>query len=1205
MQQAGAGGNRGGDGSGAPEEDAFAWPSARYGQAVPRRGSRAPQPAEWPGPAAVAAEDALVAEHRDWIDRVVASGDSDPELVRAALAYLDGAPDAGGAACVAAMLPTLYAAGGAGGAVLVDAWTARHGLAFAVRAAAATLEVGFWRSRPGHPSPALLGANSRAHEHGAEQSKVLRRARHLLSAAEEGAYREALAAAEQERDAEHLRPLRRAGTAYLFPEAPGWVDAWIDELPEWQSESMWVLTLSALGSRAQADRLAPRLGWYRGWAGTVATVTDGLGTDAVPLLAGSLRDLDSGDAARQLAELLLEFPTDEAFRALLERADDRSVAPVLWRAVERYPVRALRLLAAAARDGGATVRHLLDRQLRCRAGELEALLERVDPATAAFLRTLPAAGPAGPAAAEQEWPTVLASPPWERPRRAGRLRAVDGLAVDESSALHWQAGERESWTERALASHEWRVHPEDTDWAEFGPRAFAEAGGTWSRCQLLWQAPAEVMTPLLLRWHPDELYYGLEMLRPIVAKYDAAAVPVALRTVRSRPAQMAPLLLPVREVTAARLMAEGLVTRKSVRRSARSWFARHGVAGALLLVPDAVGPAGPARTAAGHALRLVAAGAEAGARAGNLAVAGSGAVAGGGSRAGTGTTATATATATARARARATATATAEDGTRADEAPRAGGAVAATAATTPDGARALTAAVAERYGAAAAEAVAALLSVDPLVEALPARLPQPPQWLVAELLPPLPLRSGAVLPEEAVRRVLTMLALSKPGAPYPGLALVAAECAPGAWAAFCWAVFEEWRLAGMPAKESWALSQLGEFGDDGTARLLAAVVRRWPGQKAGQRAAEGLDVLAAIGTDAALGELHGISQRVRFAGIRDRAREKVTEVALELGLTPEQLADRLVPDLGLDAGGTVLLDYGPRAFTVALGTDLQPYVLDATGKRRAAPPAPAAGDDPELAPAAHRRYAALKKELRTVGTEQVFRLEGAMLDRRAWGADEFGSLFLAHPLLGHLGHRLLWTTGSGAAQADGAFRIAEDRTFADVRDEPFHLSADAAVRLAHPACLGTDLPRWTELFTDYLVIQPFPQLGRPVRSLTAEEAAGDRLPRFEGRTAPAEAVRALVRRGRGWSADHPGGGEARRVVYKHLPDGRRLSVVLDPGLHPAPADTHPEQTLREVWLGTRPGRYADRAGHRRPFAELDTVTASELLADLEELTGTA
>ncbi|MFD0561309.1 DUF4132 domain-containing protein [Kitasatospora saccharophila] len=877
----------------------------------------------------------------------------------------------------------------------------------------------------------------------------------------------------------------------------------------------------------------------------------------MPLLAGALRRLDSGDEARRLAGLLLEFPSDEAFEALLGRVDDKSVAPVLWQAVERYPVRALRLLAAAARDGGATARHLLERQLRSRTGDAAELIGRLDPAAAGFVRTLPAAGPAGagPAGAvagEREWPAVLASPPWERPRPAGRPKVV-AVAVDGSSALHWQDGERESWMAEALDSHEWRTHPDDTDWAVVGPEAFRTATNSLTVCRLLWQAPVEVMSPLLPEWRP-ELNPGADVLRPVVAKYGAAAVPVALHAVGLRPAQLAPLLLPVLDVAAARLMAQGLSTRKSVRSAACSWFARHGVAGALLLVPDAVGPVGPARTAAGQALRLVA---------------------------------------------------------------------------ERHGAGAVTAAAAERYGERAAAAVAAVLAADPLVESLPARLPRPPSWLVAELLPPLVLRSGAVLPPVAVRRVLAMMALAKAGTPYPGLAQVAGECAPGGWAAFCRAVFQEWRLAGMPAKESWALTQLGDFGDDDTARLLAPVLCRWPHQKAARWANEGLDVLAAIGTDAALGQLHGVAQRVRQYAIRARAREKIAEVALELGLTPDQLADRLVPDLGLDPDGTTRLDYGPRAFTVALDPQLRPYLLDGAGKRRAAVPAPTAKDDPELAPAARKRYAVLKKELRAVGDEQISRLENAMTGQRAWSAAEFESLFLVHPLLRQLAHRLLWTAGenggpdAGGADADSrsssrtdgrtdgrsggwtAFRIAEDGTFADVRDEPFALPADAVVRLAHPALLGADLAAWAELFTDYLIIQPFPQLGRPIGALTPDELTADRLERFEGRTAPTEALRALLRRGNGWAVSDPGQNGFRRVAYRRLPGGLRLSVALAPGLHNDPDSSGPDQALREVWLGTHPGRYRLWAAYSRPFAELDAATASELLAELAELTGTA
>ncbi|KJS50975.1 hypothetical protein VM98_39685, partial [Streptomyces rubellomurinus subsp. indigoferus] len=74
----------------------------------------------------------------------------------------------------------------------------------------------------------------------------------------------------------------------------------------------------------------------------------------------------------------------------------------------------------------------------------------------------------------------------------------------------------------------------------------------------------------------------------------------------------------------------------------------------------------------------------------------------------------------------------------------------------------------------------------------------------------------------------------------------------------------------------------------------------------------------------------------------------------------------------------------------------------------------------------------------------------------------------------HLVRRLVWL-----AEADGtatAFRVAEDRTLADVRDEVFELPARASVRLAHPLLLGGDLAAWSELFADYEILQPFRQL---------------------------------------------------------------------------------------------------------------------------------
>ncbi|OEV11789.1 MolR family transcriptional regulator, partial [Streptomyces nanshensis] len=321
-------------------------------------------------------------------------------------------------------------------------------------------------------------------------------------------------------------------------------------------------------------------------------------------------------------------------------------------------------------------------------------------------------------------------------------------------------------------------------------------------------------------------------------------------------------------------------------------------------------------------------------------------------------------------------------------------------------------AVLEAAGCHGPEAVAAvrdLLSADSMELALPPKMPEPAAWADPRLLPRVLLRDRtSPLPDESVGHLLTMLAISRPGAVYTGVEVVKEACDPESLADFVWSVFEQWRMAGMPPKESWALHALGWLGDDDTVRRLTPVLRNWPGEGAHKRAVEGLDVLAALGSDVALMHLHGVAQRVKFKALRARAEEKLRQLAADRGLSGEELADRLVPDFGLDADGSTVVDYGPRHFTVGFDEQLRPYVLDQHGKRRKSLPQPGAHDDAELAAAERKRFMALKKDVRTVASDQVRRLEAAMVAGRSWTAGEFRDLFASHPLLWHLVRRLVW-----------------------------------------------------------------------------------------------------------------------------------------------------------------------------------------------------
>ncbi|MFC5751523.1 DUF4132 domain-containing protein [Actinomadura rugatobispora] len=505
--------------------------------------------------------------------------------------------------------------------------------------------------------------------------------------------------------------------------------------------------------------------------------------------------------------------------------------------------------------------------------------------------------------------------------------------------------------------------------------------------------------------------------------------------------------------------------------------------------------------------------------------------------------------------------------------------------------------VARRYGDQAGEAIAALLASDPL-DVLPARMPGLPDWADPLVLPQVLLRGrDRALPAEATAHLLTMLAMSRPDGVYPGVGIVRDACDPESLAEFSWAVFRRWQIHDSPSKDGWALDQLAWLGDDGTVRRLTPVVRAWPGEGGHSKAVKGLDVLAAIGTDVALMHLHGIAQKVRFKGLRTRAQEMIRQVAERLELTPEQLADRLVPDFGLDAGGGMTLDYGPRRFAVGFDEQLKPYVVDGDGKRRKALPKPGAKDHGDLAPAAYKRFADLKKDVRTVAADQIRRLESAMVMGRWWPLLEFTELFVGHPLVWHIVRRLVWS-----AEHDGAttlFRIAEDRTFADLHDDTLTLPASAEIRLPHPVLLGEARTAWAEVFADYEIVQPFPQLGRAVHTLPE-----DGLARFQGIKVPVGALLGLQRSG--WERGEPEDAGIASWMTRPLGSGRHATLWLNPGIVVGEPDAFPEQTIDQIEVGASPyGRWNWGETSGSAVTGLDPVDASELLADLTALAASA
>ncbi|SNT64240.1 protein of unknown function [Asanoa hainanensis] len=1098
------------------EDGPFTLPVAWRRHFYPRRGGT-------PGPALTldphkAAE--LVRSAKATLDSRLANTNSDPELVAEAEGYLADheSGSAEGAAVVAALVghhlgwreqDQLRH--------LADDWAARRGVVFAAEATLrmAGVELGGYWNNGGQIPPRLVRRVTGSWGHYHPWLVIAGRVRAHLAVAGDDDYAAAV---------DLLGGLRddsielRAASSFLLPTRQSWVDAdCVETSVSGYGSAAHLLWCSATTSE-QIALVAPAM---YGWGvvtntDLLATGVDGVGPAVLPQL---LTWFDSGqvdaEARQRLAGIIAQFPTDEAFAALVARLDDKYVRAAIHGAASRFPRRALRVLAAA--DGVAEqlrVHVLANQELV--AGELPTL----PPAAQARVEAILAERSAVPDASPEVLPPALVTPPWTVKRKPAKPTVLTGLAFTGGPVLAWAPGEQEEWAATsARRAAWWKLEvPIESAVEQF------RAGKLPSHhhVTLMCTGPHDVVATLLPDWRPGRVWDAHEWLPAIVAAHGLVALPTTMHVAKALPASCTELLLPFASAEIATRMAEALARLKSLRSYAIAWFDRHPAYAARALTPAALGKPGTDRRAAEGALRQIAA------------------------------------------RHHAAVLAAADD-----------------------------------YGPAARAGVEELLGTDAL-DLVPTRLPKLPAWAEPGLLPRILLADrSAALSTEAVRHLCTMLAISKPGDVYAGVPLVRAACDPRSLADFAWALFTQWQAVGAPPKEAWPLHALRWIGDDETVRRLSPVIRAWPGDGGHSKALIGLDVLAEIGSDLALTHLHGIAQKAKFKGLKDRAGEKIAEVADGLGLTADQLADRLVPDLGLDANGSLTLDYGPRRFVVGFDEQLEPYVVDESGARRKDLPKPGIRDEPALAPAAHQRFAGLKKDVRTLAADQIRRLEAAMVGQRAWSADEFRDLFVRHPLLWHIVRRLVWVARVG----DGdpvAFRVAEDRSYADVDDETWELPADATVRVAHPLHLGAEeAAAWSEIFADYAILQPFPQLGRPVLALTDAERAATTLTRYADEKVPSTTLLGLERRG--WRRGEPQDAGVQSWFWRATPDRRAIVIDLDPGIAVGAPDILEEQTVTAVWINTRPDGDWLRPGLTETFDTLDAVTVSEMLRDLNEV----
>jgi hypothetical protein len=274
----------------------------------------------------------------------------------------------------------------------------------------------------------------------------------------------------------------------------------------------------------------------------------------------------------------------------------------------------------------------------------------------------------------------------------------------------------------------------------------------------------------------------------------------------------------------------------------------------------------------------------------------------------------------------------------------------------------------------------------------------------------------------------------------------------------------------------------------------------------------------------ALLHVEGIARAFRFESVRERASTLIDEAAERRGLSREELADRIVPRLDVDVDGR------------------------------------------------------LGKDDKAIVARQIERLEHAMASERVWSARDMTQFVCEHPLMRQLARKLVWCVEVGGARK--LVRVCEDRSLEDADDHAVALAPDARVSIVHRLRMTDDeVARWSKIFAEYEIIQPFEQLGRAVH-LRREDFG-------KGVVLAAGRANDLTRHG--WSTD--GESWVQSLAKAPQPTTNELTVVMTfkPGYEIGSKAN--AQTIEELELRDKDARV--------PWSRLGEVAYSELRREVE------
>lgn len=358
-------------------------------------------------------------------------------------------------------------------------------------------------------------------------------------------------------------------------------------------------------------------------------------------------------------------------------------------------------------------------------------------------------------------------------------------------------------------------------------------------------------------------------------------------------------------------------------------------------------------------------------------------------------------------------------------------------------------------------------------------------------------------------------------------------------------VYNKWFGLGAVAKMKMAMVFAVYNSDEAFMMDFKKQVDEWTINARGAIASEGVKAMAFHGSDYALMELDAISRKYKNKMVKNTAAEYFLIAAKNMGLSKEELADRVIPNLGFDERKQMELDYGSRIFIATLKEDLTIQLTNPDKKVIKTLPKPTKSDDEEIAKASKKHLTAIKKQLKTVVASQKLRLERGIFMERRWDMETFQKVFVTNPVMHMFAVNLVWGKYDEKNQLISSFRYMADGTFADADYEEIILEEKDEIGLIHPLDLTVEaMEIWKENLRDNEIIQPIQQLEIEKVTLDEKQMGNTVYEEFKGFKLPAISLTSKLEK-QGWyktSIVDGGGYEGLYIEFEELKYGAQINA---------------------------------------------------------------